>query len=163
MGKTITKPAEIPSAAGADVLAPFRTDAADATLRQYGASDKYARKMIEVFGLNFWRKQSDSFKEYQAERVAYLTILKNANHSNPGQEWQRIINKADLICNPPEPGSANDMSSLLVRQIDWLKSMYKSGRREEKKSGLTDKESEIHLSVAKILRETCGIKPEDIK
>jgi hypothetical protein len=165
--KIVTAPArgiaDYAASAEGETLEQCRVNAADASLRQYGASDRYARKMIDTFGLNFWRKESTSFKLYQDERAAYMAILKNAGHTNPSQEWSRIIKKADAICNPPEPGGANDTSSLLVRQIDWLKAMYKSGRREEKKAGFTDKEQEIHLSVMKILRETCKINPEDIK
>lgn len=141
----------------------LRAQAADLAMRGYGVTTRYAQVMINDFGANFWRKDSPSFKAGQEERAAYLSILKAQGHTNPSQEWGRILKKADAICNPPEPGGANDTSSLLVRQIDWLKTMFKSGRREEKKSGFTDKEKEIHLAVMKILRETCKINPEDIK
>lgn len=144
-------------------LEQCRKEAADIAMRDYGASLRYARKMVETWGLNFWRKQSEHFKQYQEERLAYIGILKAANHTNPSQEWNRVIEKADAICNPKVPGEANGTSSLHVRQIDWLKAMFKSGRREDKKHGLSDAEKEIHLAVMKILREVCKINPEDIK
>ena len=148
-----------------DPLETVRAEAAEAAIVGYGRSLAYAQKMVDVFGIDFWRKASKSFAKYQAEKTKFTGILKAANHSNPSQEWKRILEKAEKICHPPVAGEngANSTNSLLVRQIDWLKAMYKSARREDKKHGLTDKENEIQLAVMKILRESCNIKPEDIK
>lgn len=154
---TVTKPTK------EETRESLRKQAADLAMRGYGVTTRYAQRMIKDFGANFWRKDAPKFKDGQEERAAYLSLLKDQGHTNPTQEWGRIIKKADAICNPPEPGGANDTSSLLVRQIDWLKTMYKSGRREEKKAGFTDKEKEIQLAVMKILREIVKINPEDIK
>lgn len=144
------------------VLKADREESAQKDADSYGAQIKYANKLIEVFGQNFWRKASPSFKVWQEERARYDSTLKEKGHKNPSQALERLIVRADAICNPKE-AKPNTKSTLAERQEKALIEIFKSGRNEEKKVGLDSTEEKAHLLICKILQDVFKKTLSEIK
>lgn len=100
----------------------------------------YARELLSMFGANFWRKASPNFKKWQEERANYDAVLKATNHPNPSQAHKRLIESADAICNPQEPGAPRTKLALVTRARKEATALYKAFLKEEEKVGLDDTE-----------------------
>lgn len=100
----------------------------------------YARELLSIFGANFWRKASPNFKAWQEERTKYDTVLKAKDHPNPSQAHKRLIDAADAICNPQEPGAPRTKLALITRAQKEATALYKAFLKEEEKVGLDDAE-----------------------
>lgn len=136
---TVTTPAPVTNNVS---LAESRNAAADANVSAYGATDRYARKLIAEFGTNFWRKASTAFKAWQEESKLYDEALKARNHPNPSQARSRLLKRADEICNPQETGTKGKVG-IKERAVKEAVALYKAIMKEDDKVGLDDAEKRI--------------------
>lgn len=146
---TVTTPAE-------DILAKRREGAAIADKVARGATKEYAQELLSLFGANFWRKASPSFKQWQEEKAKYDTVLKAKEHPNPAQAHKRLIDAADDICNPKEPGAPRTKLELMNRAKKESVALYKAFLKEEEKVGLDDNEKRVFSALIDYM--TKGLK-----
>lgn len=146
---TVTNPAE-------DILAVKRTASARKDGEARFATRDYAEELINRFGLNFWRKASPSFKQWQEEKAKYDAVLKGNNHPNPSQAQKRLIDAADDICNPKAPGAPRTKLELMNRAKKESVALYKAFLKEEEKVGLDDNEKRVFSALIDYM--TKGLK-----
>lgn len=124
----------------ADTLERLRLASASKDRDARLSTTDYARELLSMFGVNFWRKASPNFKKWQEERAKYDAVLKSTNHPNPSQAHTRLIDAADAICNPKAPGAPRTKTALVERAHKEATALYKAFLREEEKVGLDDAE-----------------------
>ena len=149
---TVTVPAQL--SATASIFAPLRDQAAHTgALAAISALD-YARKLLEVFGREFWRKASPSFKAWQEERGLYDMALKARNHPNPSVAHARLIKAAEEVSNPDKGKGTRVLKALSVRAKEDAIALYRAFTKEETKVGLDDSEKRIFSGLIKFMTET---------
>lgn len=146
---TVTNPAE-------DILAIKRESAAVKDKESRGATRDYAQELINRFGLNFWRKASPNFKQWQEEKGKYDAVLTAKEHPNKSQAQKRLIDAADDICNPKAPGAPRTKEELTKRANKEATALYKAFLKEEEKVGLDDNEKRIFSALIDYM--TKGLK-----
>ena len=174
----MAKTATIPAAAFTPVASVTITQAAETnavssleTLRVASAvkdgearasTSAYAHALVDKFGLNFWRKASPNFKQWQTERAAYDAALKEHKHPNPSQAHTRLIAAADAICNPSEPGTPRAKLELFKRAKKESIALYKAFLKEEEKVGLDDNEKRIFSGLIDYMTKGLKIDLNDL-
>lgn len=146
---TVTNPAE-------DILAIKRESAAVKDKESRGATRDYAQELINRFGLNFWRKASPNFKQWQEEKGKYDAVLTAKEHPNKSQAQKRLIDAADDICNPKAPGAPRTKLELMNRAKKESVALYKAFLKEEEKVGLDDNEKRVFSALIDYM--TKGLK-----
>lgn len=144
------------TAAADDTLATKRVASAKKGAEAAISTKEYASALVDKFGLNFWRKASPNFKQWQQEKALYDAALKENKHPNPSQAHTRLIDAADDICNPVAPGTPRSKVELMKRAKKEAIAVYKAFLKEEEKVGLDDNEKRVFSALIDYM--TKGLK-----
>jgi hypothetical protein len=130
-------------------LAALRQGVADGLTRAYGAEREYAKGLNGSMAAGWYNVEaadvSDLAKLVHAEKKALFEVLKAAKHSNPSTVWARVrktgaeLVKAELAAESgdapdgegEESGGAKHTRSVLLRNMDELKALYKFNKRQD--------------------------------
>lgn len=132
-------------------LAALRQGVADGLTRAYGAEREYAKGLNSTMDSGWYNVEaadvSDLAKVVHAEKKALFEVLKAAKHSNPSTVWARVrktgaeLVKAELAAESgdapdggegeEESGGAKHTRSVLLRNMDELKALYKFNKRQD--------------------------------
>lgn len=144
----------ITTADNTDRLGTLRLASASKDKEARLSTTDYARELLSLFGANFWRKASPNFKQWQEEKAKYDTVLKAKEHPNPSQAHKRLIDAADAICNPQEPGAPRTKLALVTRARKEATALYKAFLKEEEKVGLDDAEKRAFSGLITYMTES---------
>lgn len=127
---TVTTPNNVSQA-----LVAAREAAADALVRGYGETKRYAGALSDEFGSGWYEFKGDNAKPVALEKAAFYTLLKQGGHTNPSVAWGRIVAAAKAADAPEDAGiGANHTRSLSLRLIEELTKLHKAGLKAEGKS-----------------------------